>query len=110
LKDNESPDTTGKESMFAWGSNTKRDSSVGVVTRLEAGWLTNLGSIQGSGKKRFSPQHPNWLWNATRLPMALYPAVERPVREANNLPLPNAEVMNAWCRNSTPPQVEWLAA
>lgn len=67
LKDNESPDSRGKESIFAWGSNTKRDSSVGVVTTLQAGWPTNLGSIQDSGKKRFSSQHPNWLWNATRL-------------------------------------------
>jgi hypothetical protein len=37
------------------------------------------------------------------VPVALYSGVERPGREANHLPLPNAEVMNAWRPNSIPP-------
>jgi hypothetical protein len=43
LKDKESPDSRGKEPIFARGSNTKRDSSVGVVTRLRGSMAEELG-------------------------------------------------------------------
>jgi len=40
------------------------DSSVGIVTRIGAGWRRNRGSIAGRGKKLFClRRHPNRLWD-----------------------------------------------
>jgi hypothetical protein len=45
-----------------------RDSSVGIVTRLQAGWLRNHGLICSRKKKVFfSPKSPHQLWGPCNL-------------------------------------------
>jgi hypothetical protein len=45
-----------------------RDSSVGIVTRLQAGRPRDRSSVHGSGKRFFSsPQRPDWLWGPSSL-------------------------------------------
>jgi hypothetical protein len=78
-----------------------QESSVSIEAKLQAGWLTNLGSILGRGKRFFCPlQHPDQLWCPPDLLSNAYQgavptAVKRPGPQADHSPPSSAELFTA---------------